>query len=166
MYISWYDSPIGGLLLTCTDQGLTGVYMNREASCRDDHPVFQQTALWLDAYFQGANPPLTVPLAPEGTDFQMQVWKILLTIPYGETRSYGSLAKELAAVMGKENMSAQAVGQAVGRNPISILVPCHRVIGSNGNLTGYAGGIDKKIWLLHHEDQQRTGEKEHAVCGI
>ena len=82
------------------------------------------------------------------------VWQILLTIPYGEIRSYGAISREMAVLMGKENMSAQAVGQAVGKNPVSILIPCHRVVGSSGKLTGYAGGIDKKIWLLRHEGRQ------------
>jgi methylated-DNA-[protein]-cysteine S-methyltransferase len=166
MYVSWYDSPIGKLMLTCTEQGLTGLYMNREVSRQEEHPVFRETAAWLDAYFRGEEPPVTVPLALEGTAFQQQVWKILLDIPYGATRSYGSIAQEMAAALGKEKMSAQAVGQAVGRNPVSILVPCHRVVGSNGKLTGYAGGMEKKIWLLNHESQQRMGETENALCGI
>lgn len=166
MYVSWYDSPVGRMLLTCTDRGLTGLYMNREVSGREEHPIFQQTAAWLDAYFLGENPPLTVPLALEGTLFQQTVWEILLRIPYGKTRSYGSIAREAASKLGKEKMSAQAVGQAVGRNPVSILVPCHRVVGSSGNLTGYAGGMDKKIWLLNHESQQRMGETENALCEI
>lgn len=166
MYVSWYDSPVGKLLLTCTDRGLTGLYMNREVPEQEEHPVFQQTVTWLDAYFRGEKPPVTVPLFLEGTAFQQMVWKILLKIPYGETRTYGSIAKEVAALSGKEKMSAQAVGQAVGRNPVSILVPCHRVVGSNGNLTGYAGGMEKKIWLLEHEAQQRIGERDNAICGI
>jgi methylated-DNA-[protein]-cysteine S-methyltransferase len=151
MYVSRYDSPIGKLLLTCNDRGLTGLYMNREVTRQEDHPVFQETVAWLDAYFRGECPPVTVPLALEGTPFQRIVWTILQTIPYGETRSYGSIAKEVAAVLGKDKMSAQAVGQAVGKNPISILIPCHRVVGAKGQLTGYAGGLDKKIWLLRHE---------------
>jgi methylated-DNA-[protein]-cysteine S-methyltransferase len=158
MYVSRYDSPMGQLMLTCTDQGLTGLYMNREASRQEDHPVFRQTAAWLDAYFRGEQPTVEVPLVLEGTTFQQLVWKMLLAIPYGETRSYGSIAQEAAVLMGKEKMSAQAVGQAVGRNPVSILVPCHRVVGSNGNLTGYAGGMENKIWLLRHEAQQERGE--------
>ena len=166
MYISRYDSPIGTLLLTCTDQGLTGLYMNREGSRRDEHPVFRQTTQWLDAYFRGDNPAMTVPLALKGSDFQLRVWKILLSVPYGATRSYGSIAKEIAESMGKEKMSAQAVGQAVGRNPVSILIPCHRVLGSNGKLTGYAGGMENKIWLLEHESRHRIGERDNALHGI
>ena len=154
MYISWYDSPVGRLLLTCTDRGLTGLYMNREVSLRQEHPVFRQTEIWLDAYFQGENPLLTVPLALEGTAFQKLVWEMLLSIPYGETISYGTIAKEIARCLGKERMSAQAVGQAVGRNPVSILIPCHRVVGAEGRLTGYAGGMERKIWLLRHEGRQ------------
>lgn len=166
MYVSWYDSPLGKLLMTCTDQGLTGIYMNREVSRKDVHPFFQMAEKWLDSYFRGENPTVTVPLSLEGTSFQQMVWKLLLTIPYGETRSYGSIAKEIAAQLGKEKMSAQAVGQAVGRNPVSILVPCHRVVGRNGNLTGYAGGMEKKIWLLEHESRQRIGETDNALCRI
>ena len=90
----------------------------------------------------------------EGTEFQKQIWNLLLTIPYGQTRTYGDIAREMAALSGKEKMSAQAVGQAVGRNPISILIPCHRVVGTKGQLTGYAGGLENKIWLLRHEGRQ------------
>lgn len=152
MYCTSYDSPVGQLLLTCTDQALTGLYMNRELlECPMDHPVFRRAERWLDTYFAGENPVMEIPLAPEGTAFQQQVWKILLEIPYGETRTYSSIAREMARCMGKEAMSAQAVGQAVGRNPISILIPCHRVVGTGGKMTGYAGGLDKKIWLLRQE---------------
>lgn len=158
MYYSEYASPVGTLLLTCRKEGLTGLWMNREAPrelCRrDDHPVLLEAKQWLDAYFRGEKPPVTVALCPEGTDFQKLVWQLLRAIPYGESRSYGHLARETAALLGKERMSAQAIGQAVGRNPISILIPCHRVVGARGQLTGYAGGIDKKIWLLRHEGRQ------------
>jgi methylated-DNA-[protein]-cysteine S-methyltransferase len=125
--------------------------MNREVSRQEEHPVFWQTAVWLDAYFRGETPTAAVPLALDGTAFQKQVWSILLDIPYGETRTYGSIAKEMAAALGKEKMSAQAVGQAVGRNPVSILVPCHRVVGAKGRLTGYAGGLEMKKALLELE---------------
>lgn len=152
MYQRQYASPLGNLLLECTDRGLAGIYMNREdAHQSDDHPVLHRTAAWLDAYFRGENSPAEIPLAPEGTDFQKQVWKILLTIPWGETRSYGDIAREMAVLRGKEKMSAQAVGQAVGSNPISILVPCHRVVGAAKQLTGYSCGLEKKTWLLNHE---------------
>ena len=120
---------------------------------KKDLPVFKSTYLWLKKYFSGENPPISnVPIKPlEGTPFQKIVWKILLEIPYGSTITYGEIAREAARRLGKSKMSAQAVGQAVGQNPISIIIPCHRVIGANGNLTGYNGGIDVKIKLLEIE---------------
>ena len=154
MYATSYDSPIGQLSLTCTDQALTGLSMNRKTEKQDTHPILMQTGKWLDTYFRGENPVLDLPLQTEGTPFQQQVWKLLQDIPYGEVRTYGSLARELARITGKEKMSAQAVGQAVGSNPIGILIPCHRVVGAKGKLTGYAWGLDKKIWLLGLEGRQ------------
>lgn len=154
MYQKQYDSPLGKLLLTCTEEGLTGIWLNREVTDQQDHPILRQTEAWLDAYFRGEPGIPEIPLAPEGTAFQLQVWKILQTIPYGQSRSYGSIAREMAVLLGKEKMSAQAVGQAVGKNHINILVPCHRVLGAKGQLTGYGGGLEKKIWLLRHEGQQ------------
>lgn len=149
-----YDSPLGELLLTAEHNALTGLYMNTqphphtEMPRRDDLPVFLLVRNWLDRYFSGRAPsPEEIPICPAGTVFQRQVWDILLRIPYGETVTYGQIAKHI----GGKAMSAQAVGQAVGRNPISILIPCHRVVGAKGKLTGYAGGLDKKIWLLRHE---------------
>lgn len=153
VYFAEYDSPVGTLLLTCDGESLTGLWMN--AATPEDavpgHPILEKAAAWLDAYFRGEDPVIDFPLRAEGTAFQKQVWRILLTIPYGQTRTYGNIAREMAVLQGKEKMSAQAVGQAVGSNPISILIPCHRVVGAKGQLTGYAGGIDKKIWLLRHE---------------
>ena len=152
MYCVHCDSPLGKLLLTCTDEGLTGIFMDRALPQPPaDHPILRQTARWLEAYFRGDNLPAEIPLAPEGTVFQRQVWQCLLSIPCGETRTYGQIAREVARIRGKENMSAQAVGQAVGSNPISILVPCHRVVGADGQLTGYRGGLEKKIRLLKLE---------------
>lgn len=154
-YCAIYHSPIGPLTLTSDGESLTGLWMHRspEAVPNASLPIFADTARWLDAYFRGENPPMdALPLSPAGTDFQKLIWRILLTIPYGQTRTYGSIAQEAAQRMGKENMSSQAVGGAVGRNPISIIIPCHRVIGANGSLTGYAGGIEKKEWLLRHEE--------------
>lgn len=152
MFLCQYDSPVGRLLLTCEDSGLTGLWMDREDAKREDcHPILEQAKTWLDAYFQGKALPAAFPLKPKGTAFQQQVWQILLTIPYGGTRTYGDIAREMALRLGKEKMSAQAVGQAVGKNPISILIPCHRVVGSQGQLTGYAAGLEKKAWLLDHE---------------
>ena len=154
MYATSYDSPIGQLLLTCSDQALTGLFMNRKTEKRDHHPILIQTGKWLDAYFRGENPVLDIPLQMEGTPFQQRVWTLLRNISYGEVRTYGDLAREMANITGKEKMSAQAVGQAVGNNPVGILIPCHRVVGAKGKLTGYAWGLDKKIWLLSLEGRQ------------
>lgn len=157
MFYTEQESPVGKLLLVSDGENLTGLYMEQERRIlpqwqrREDMPVFCAARRWLDAYFAGEAPKETVPLKLEGTAFQTRIWEILLTIPYGETRTYGSIAGQLAREMGKKKMSAQAVGQAVGRNPVSILVPCHRVVGTGGKLTGYAGGIDRKAWLLRHE---------------
>lgn len=156
MFVAEYESPVGKMLLTCREEGLTGIWFDRALPTESsrDHPVLQQTKQWLDAYFRGENPVAEIPIALEGTAFQKQVWNLLQAIPYGKTCSYGDLAREMAVIYGKEKMSAQAVGQAVGRNPISILIPCHRVVGTKGQLTGYAAGLDKIIWLLRHEGQQ------------
>lgn len=148
-----YDSPVGKLLLTCDGESLTGLWMDREPprGGMEGHPVLDQVKVWLDAYFRGEKPEIGFPLAPKGTDFQKRVWEILLTIPFGQTRTYGDIAREMAALLGKERMSAQAIGGAVGSNPISILIPCHRCVGAKGQLTGYAWGLDRKAWLLRHE---------------
>lgn len=114
--------------------------------------VLNQATMWLDRYFAGQKPAISdLPLRPQGTDFRQEVWKILMDIPYGQLTTYGNIARQLADKMGKKSMSAQAVGGAVGHNPIGIIIPCHRVVGSDGSLIGYAGGIDKKKWLLEHE---------------
>ena len=132
--------------------------MEGEAALRDDLPVFAIAKDWLDRYFKGDKPAVSeVPLAPLGGAFRQEVWKVLRQIPYGESITYSEIAKAVAARQGKDHMSAQAVGGAVGHNPISIIVPCHRVIGSTGSLTGYAAGIDKKIRLLEHEGVDMTG---------
>ena len=154
------ESPVGRLLLVSDGDALTGLYMEKdplpEWRRRDDLPVFRQTKAWLEHYFTGAPEEAgAVPLKLEGTPFQRAVWALLLTIPYGKTRTYGELARQLAGEPDRGKMSAQAVGQAVGRNPVSIIVPCHRVVGRGGKLTGYAGGIDKKAWLLRHEEETR-----------
>ena len=156
-YINHYHSPIGDILLAADDIGLTGLWfegqkyfalhLNQEHQ-EKDLSVFTEAKRWLDIYFSGKEPDFTVPLHFIGTDFQKDVWKILCSIPYGKTMTYGEIAEIIALKRGLKHMSAQAVGGAVGHNPISILVPCHRVIGSNGSLTGYAGGIDKKNKLL------------------
>ncbi len=156
--ISHYASPLGEILLTADDVGLTGLWLPEQkhpAPCGENRGNFGilQAKKWLDAYFAGKVPEVTVPLHFIGTDFQKCVWNLLRAIPYGETVTYGQLAKQLAP-----NMSAQAVGGAVGRNNISIIVPCHRVLGAGGTLTGYAGGLDKKKFLLSLEGINYKGE--------
>lgn len=153
-----YASPVGTLYLTADEDGLTGVWMHPEKT--EDFPVLSQAKAWLDAYFSGNSAEIPFPLNPQGTAFQQKVWELLLTIPYGKTTTYGCLAREMAEHTGKKKMSAQAVGQAVGKNPISILIPCHRVVGANGKLTGYAGGLAKKEWLLRHEGWLQDGREE------
>lgn len=144
-----YPSPVGTLYLTADAEGLTGIWMHRSKT--EFFPVLEQAKQWLDGYFSHNPTEPNFPLHPNGTPFQQQVWQILLTIPYGQTTTYGAIAREMALRTGRQKMSAQAVGQAVGANPISILIPCHRVVGANGKLTGYAGGLPKKEWLLRHE---------------
>ena len=155
LHFTTYDSPLGEILLLSDGIALTGLdFEGHWPDCQripGALPVFAEVNAWLDAYFRGEEPEITFPVAPAGTAFQEMVWEILLTIPKGQTRSYGDIAREMAQRLGKEKMSAQAVGQAVGRNPISIIIPCHRVVGAKGQLTGYASGLEKKIWLLNHE---------------
>jgi len=154
IHTAHYTSPLGGITLTSDSMALTGLYFDGERDFPDlsavrkkDLPVFGEVLRWLDLYFAGKKPDFMPPLAPIGTPFQQAVWEILKTISYGETTSYGAIAKQLEKNTGRRT-AAQAVGGAVGRNPISILIPCHRVIGANGSLTGYAGGLDKKEYLL------------------
>lgn len=159
-YISHYESPLGPMLLTADDTGLTGLWFEGQRHLpealeqgADDRElsVFQTARRWLDLYFSGKIPDFTVPLHLIGTAFQKKVWDILCTIPYGHTTTYGWIARQLAAQTGVPRMAAQAVGGAVGRNPISLIVPCHRVIGADGSLTGYGGGIERKEQLLRLE---------------
>lgn len=133
--------------------GSCATEVNKEADNTNDvnyanDKVHSQTKRWLDGYFAGRRPDFAPPLKPQGTHFQELVWQLLLDIPYGATTTYGELAQALAQRLGKERMSAQAVGQAVGHNPIAIIIPCHRVVGKNGQLTGYAGGLERKKALL------------------
>ena len=169
IYKTHYDSPLGGMLLSADDKGLTGVWFDEQkyyargqadsepeagaaicnAPCEEElAPLLADAKHWLDVYFAGKEPDFDLPLNPTGTDFQKRVWRILCMIPYGKTMTYVQIAAQIAAERGIARMSAQAVGGAVGHNPLSIIVPCHRVVGTNGSLTGYAGGIDRKIKLL------------------
>jgi methylated-DNA-[protein]-cysteine S-methyltransferase len=159
-YYTEYKSPIGVLVLISDGSNITwlGIRGQKYAigqfddlALNPDLPVFDSTKRWLDIYFSGVMPEFMLPLAPEGTSFRQAVWAILTEIPYGEVVTYGDIAKKIAKQAGKEQMSAQAVGGAVGHNPISIIIPCHRVVGAGGNLTGFASGIDAKIKLLELE---------------
>ena len=146
-YFTRYDSPIGPLILRSDGASLTGLSPALTGTVRDDLPLFRDVQDWLDAYFRGDRPdPGGLTLDPPGTDFQKAVWTELLAVPYGKSRTYGDIAKALDRPRG-----AQAVGQAVGRNPIGIIIPCHRILGTGGKLTGFAWGLDKKKWLLRHE---------------
>ena len=158
-YKTFYPSPIGNLTLGSDGDNLVGLWIegqkyyedtvDEEMIHRDDVPVFDETREWLDRYFNGEEPEISaLPMAPIGGEFRQAVWKILCDIPYGEVTTYGEIARKIAAMKGKDSMSAQAVGGAVGHNPISIIIPCHRVVGTNGSLTGYAGGLDRKVKLL------------------
>lgn len=160
-YINHYNSPLGKITFASNGKELTGLWFDGQkyfASTltkeyeQKNLPVFEQTAKWLDIYFSGKNPDFTPPLFLSSTSFRNEVWKILLTIPYGIVMTYGEIAKLMAENRGVEKMSAQAVGGAVGHNPISIIVPCHRVVGTDGSLTGYAGGVDIKEKLLKIEN--------------
>jgi methylated-DNA-[protein]-cysteine S-methyltransferase len=162
-YSTTYPSPVGLITLACDDGGnLVGLWLegqkyhgNTIAESmieKDNIPIFEAARNWLHNYFAGKKPNISeLPLSPIGGDFRQGVWNILREIPYGEVITYGDIAKKMALKMNKKNMSSQAVGGAVGHNPISIIIPCHRVIGSTGSLTGYAGGVDTKIKLLELE---------------
>lgn len=154
------NSPVGALTLASDGTNITGLWLKGqkyyaatlgEYSEQADLPVFAETQKWLSSYFSGNKPSFTPPLAPQGNPFRQAVWDILGEIPYGQVITYGHIARQMARQMGKMHMSAQAVGGAVGHNPISIIIPCHRVVGADGSLTGYAGGVDKKILLLQLE---------------
>lgn len=158
IYTSKHDSPLGSILLAADDLGLTGLWLESDRFFPDKLESLpgvtediRVTKGWLDIYFSGREPDFTPRLHQKGSDFHRAVGEIMLKIPYGKTTTYGAIAKELAEQRGIARMSAQAVGGAVGRNEISIIIPCHRVVGSNGSLTGYGGGLDKKIKLLELE---------------
>lgn len=163
-----YDSPVGRLTLASDGLNLAGLWMEGqkyfggtvpgELRPNEELEVFSRAKDWLDRYFNGKKPePSELPLAPVGGEFRQTVWELLCEIPYGELTTYGQIAREAAKRLQRESMSAQAVGRAVGHNPISIIIPCHRVVGTGGSLTGYAGGLDKKIWLLKHEGVKMDG---------
>ena len=165
-YIQHYSSPLGGILLAADEIGLTGSWFDGEKYFADnlpaEHaerqtPILAEAARWLDIYFTGKEPGFTPPLHPIGSPFRQAVWEILLQIPYGQTTTYGEIARQLAEKQGLEKMSAQAMGGAVGHNEISVIIPCHRVVGTSGSLTGYAGGIDKKVKLLELERADMCG---------
>jgi methylated-DNA-[protein]-cysteine S-methyltransferase len=157
-----YSSPVGSLTLAGNDESIVGLWLENQKYFGDtvlgqhilksETPVLRKAKEWLDRYFAGEKPAVSeLSLAPAGSDFRREVWRILCEIPYGEVTTYSRIAKRMAVRMNREKMSAQAVGGAVGHNPISIIIPCHRVIGTNGSLTGYAGGIGNKLRLLEFE---------------
>ena len=157
-----YDSPLGGILLAADEIGLTGLWFDGQkyyadrlpaARTEQETPVLAETKRWLDRYFSGREPDFLPPLHPFGSDFRQRVWSILLQIPDGRTMTYGEIARRITG----KKMSAQAVGGAVGHNAISVVIPCHRVVGTDGSLTGYAGGIDKKVRLLELEKVDLRG---------
>ena len=176
-YTTDYNSPIGRLTLAADAGGeaITGAWFQgqkyfggtagHELIENNDLEVFEAAKSWLERYFNGDKPsPAELPLTPCGSEFRQMVWQLLCEIPYGEVTTYGKLAAEAARRMGRERMSAQAIGGAVGHNPISVIIPCHRVIGTDGSLTGYAGGIKLKKWLLMHEDvMEKKGEKWYSI---
>ena len=162
IYKKTISSPLGNILLSSDGEALTGLWFEgqkyfaatldaKEESTEKNLPIFEQVEDWLTIYFSGQEPDFMPPLSLPGTPFRQAVWDILLAIPYGTTVSYGDIARQLELKSNGKRVSARPVGGAVGHNPISLLVPCHRVIGGNGNLTGYAGGIDRKVELLKLE---------------
>lgn len=160
-YIYHYCSPLGGITLSSNGNELTGLWFDGQKYFGDTLPeeyeektlpIFEQSVRWLDIYFSGKDPDFTPPLCMQTTPFRKAVWEIMLTIPFGKTMTYGEIADKIAKQKGLSKMSAQAVGGAVGHNSISLMIPCHRVVGTNGSLTGYAGGIEKKVQLLTLEN--------------
>lgn len=179
IYVCQLETPLGPATAEAGADALTGFWFNQQkyfpkknANWQEapDHHVFAALRKWLDLYFAGKKPPLNLgglALSPKGTDFQKAVWQILLEIPLGGFTTYGTIASQLAEKQGLKSMSAQAVGGAVGHNPISVLIPCHRVLGSDGSLTGYAGGLDKKKALLRLEGvafrEEGQKDRQHSL---
>ena len=159
-YISHYNSPLGRITMGSDGEALIGLWfddqkhfganLEKEQRQQDDLPIFELTRKWLDIYFSGKAPQFTPPLQMRASDFRKQVWKQLLNIPFGQTTTYGEIARSLGG------SSAIAVGGAIAHNAISLIIPCHRVIASDGNLRGYAGGLDRKRWLLEMEQNEET----------
>lgn len=192
LYWDEYRSPLGKLVMVGDVSGLVGLWFEGQkyfmrgiarterndesgrlsvargvAKClalREDLPVFGRTRAWLDEYFAGVVPRVKVEVRPRGTEFQEAVWGMLSAVPYGETVTYGELATAVAVKLGKPQMSAQAVGGAVGRNPLTLMVPCHRVVAADGSLTGYAGGVERKKWLLEWERISPQRQKGVLAC--
>ena len=169
-YTSVYSSELGDILLAADEIGLTGLWFFGQSYFADtlpteqiaqETPILTQAREWLDEYFSGKEPDFTPKLHPIGSPFRQAVWKLLLQIPYGQTTTYGEIARQLEKLQNRPHMSAQAVGGAVGHNGISIIIPCHRVVGTKGNLTGYAGGLDKKMALLELEHANRKTYPEN-----
>lgn len=166
-YCATYPSPVGALTLCSDGENIVGLWIEGQRyfmhgiyNCTQAQslPVLKAAAAWLDRYFEGKNPDISsLPLKPSGSEFRQRVWKLLCKIPYGTTASYGKIAKALESCGGR--VSARAVGGAVAHNPISIIIPCHRVVGADGNITGYAGGIETKLSLLQHEGSDISGLK-------
>lgn len=161
-YTHDYNSPLGRIMLAADGQALTGLWFEGQkyfaAKLDPKHeqknlPVFERAKQWLAIYFSGKAPDFTPPFSLKGTSFQKEVWEALLAVPFGQTTTYAEIAKGIAKRRGLASMSAQAVGNAVAHNLISLIIPCHRVVGSDGSLTGYAGGLEKKEWLLDMERQ-------------
>ena len=159
-----FNSPLGGITMASDGEALTGLWFDGQiyfaASLEKEHeermlPVFDLADKWLNLYFSGSEPGFLPPLLMRTTEFRKTVWEILLSIPYGKTMTYGEIADRIAAGRGLSRMSAQAVGGAVAHNAISLMIPCHRVVGMDGSLTGYAGGLEKKIWLLEMENTSK-----------
>ena len=169
-YTSVYSSELGDILLAADEIGITGLWFFGQSYFADtlpaeqiaqETPILAQAREWLDEYFSGKEPDFTPTLHPMGSPFRQAVWKLLLQIPYGQTTTYGEIARQLEKLQNRPHMSAQAVGGAVGHNGISIIIPCHRVVGTKGSLTGYAGGLDKKMALLELEHANRKTYPEN-----
>ncbi len=169
IYTSHYESVLGGITLAGNEMALIGLWFDGqkhfgatlpEEYKEKDLPIFEQTVHWMDLYFSGEVPGFLPPIEVQTTPFRRAVWEILLTIPYGQTMTYGEIAERIAVKKGISHMSAQAVGGAVGHNPVSLIIPCHRVVGTDGSLTGYAGGIEKKRQLLTLERAELQKQEE------